>query len=321
MNSANDLKTAIAKAKNILILSHVNPDGDTISASLALTLFIEKYFNINAKLTYIGKIPDIYEFLPSVDKFINMNKIDKNQVFDLAIAVDVASKDRLNGAITLFDNAKNTINIDHHRTNNNYGKLNIVNPKACSAGQVIFDLIEELEYAIPEDIAICLYTSILTDTGGFKYENTSIRTLETAAKLVSLGVNPCILYRACYESKPQKMVQFQAFAISNATFLKGGKIAYTLITKDSMKQFDALDEYTDGISEVLRQINTVEASMVLKETNDNYTKVSLRSKNIDVSKIASNFNGGGHKFAAGCTIKKPIDVALNKLLDYLNEEV
>lgn len=320
MNNSNDFKLAISESENILILSHVNPDGDTISSSLALTLIIEKYFNKNVKLAYFGKIPDTYSFLPCVDKFININDIDKKEVYDLAIAVDVASKDRLNSAISLFDKAKNNINIDHHRTNNNYGKLNIVDSKACSAGQVVFDIMEELELPITEDIATCLYISILTDTGGFKYENTSVKTLETAAKLVSLGINPCNLYRACYESKPQKMVQFHAFALSNAVFLNEGKIAYSIITKETMKQFDALDEYTEGISEALRQIKTVEVSMVLKETDSNYTKVSLRSKNIDVSKVATNFNGGGHRFAAGCTIKKPVDVALNKLLEYLNEE-
>lgn len=321
MNSATDFKTAIAEAENIIVIPHVNPDGDTISSALALTLIIEKYFKKNVTLAFIGKIPDVYGYLPNINKFINVNDIGKNQVFDVAIAVDVASKDRMNGAAVFFDKAKINVNIDHHRTNNNYGKINIVSPKDCSAGQVIFDIMEELELPLTEEIAICLYTSILTDTGGFKYENTSIKTLETAAKLVAQGVNPCELYRACYESKPQKMVQFQAFAITNAHFLKDGKIAYTLITNENMKQFDALDEYTEGISEALRQIKTVEVSMVLKETNDNYTKVSLRSKNVDVSKVASNFNGGGHRFAAGCTIKKPVDVALNKLLEYLTEEI
>lgn len=321
MNNINKFKEAIIQAKKIIIIPHVNPDGDTISSTLALAMLIEKYFNKNVQPVIIGKLPEVYRFLPSLDKLININELNKREKYDLAIAVDIASKDRLNEASSFFDNAKISVNIDHHKTNNGYGTINFVDPKACSAGQVVFDIAEKLELEISEEVAICLFTSILTDTGGFKYENTSVRTLETAAKLVALKANPCEISRACYESKPQGMVMLQAFAIDKSTFLENGQIAYSIITRKDMKKFNAADDYTDGISEALRQIKTVEVSMVLKETDNGQTKVSLRSKNIDVSKIASNFNGGGHQFAAGCTVKKPISIALNKLLEYIKKEI
>lgn len=321
MKNVNKFKQAIEDSNSILIMSHVSPDGDTISSNLALRIFIQKYFNKKAQSVYIGKLPDVYNFLPDFDKFENINDIDKTKKYDLVIAVDIAAKDRMGDAVPLFDGAKINVNIDHHKTNNNFGIINFVDPVACSAGQVVFDIIESLEMEFTEDISTCLYTSILTDTGCFKYENTSIKTFQTAAKLVKFKANPCEISRACYDSKPQNMVQFQVFTINNAIFSKDGKIAYSIISKAHMKQFNATDDFSEGISESLRQIKTVEVSMVLKETDNHQTKVSLRSKHVDVSKIAEVFNGGGHMFAAGCTIKKPPHVAANKLLEYIARDI
>lgn len=321
MKNINNFKQAIIDSNSIMVVSHVSPDGDTVSSNLALKILIEKYFNKKVQSVYIGKLPDVYSFLPDFDKFENINNIDKTKKYDLVIAVDVAAKDRMGDAVPLFDSAKISMNIDHHKTNNNFGMINFVDAVACSAGQVVFDIIEALDLEITQDIATCLYTSILTDTGCFKYENTRVKTFETAAKLVEFKANPCEISRACYDSKPQNMVQFQVFTINNAVFSKDGKIAYAIITKAQMKQFNATDEFSEGISESLRQIKTVEVSMVLKETDNQQSKVSLRSKHVDVSKIAEVFNGGGHMFAAGCTVKKPPHVAANKLLEYITREL
>lgn len=321
MKNIDKIKQAIEASDNIMIVSHVNPDGDTIGSNLALKIFIKEYFNKDVQSVYIGKLPDMYSFLPGFDEFINTNNLDKTKKYDLVIAVDVASKDRMGDVIPIFNSAKININIDHHKTNNNFGMINIIDLDACSAGQIIFDLIEESTLKITKEIAVNLYTSILTDTGCFKYENTKVKTFHTAAKLLELGADPCEISRACYDSKPQNMVQFQVFTINNAVFSKDGKIAYTIITKEHMKQFNAAEDFTEGISESLRQIKTVEVSMVLKETDNQQTKVSLRSKHLDVSKIASVYNGGGHTFAAGCTIKKPPHIAANKLLEDLSREM
>lgn len=321
MKNIDKIKQAIQESDNIMIVSHVNPDGDTIGSNLAFRLFIKENFNKEAQSVYIGKLPDVYNFLPGFGEFININNIDKTKKIDLVIAVDVAAKDRMGDAVPIFDNAKININIDHHKTNNNFGMINIVDTDACSAGQVIFDFIEESALNFTKEIAVCLYTSILTDTGCFKYENTKVKTFLTAAKLLELGADPCEISRACYDSKPQNMVQFQVFTINNAVFAEDGKIAYAIITRENMKQFNATDDFTEGISESLRQIKSVEVSMVLKETDNQQTKVSLRSKHIDVSKIAGVYSGGGHTYAAGCTIKKPPHIAANKLLDDLSREI
>ena len=307
-----ELKEKIEKAKNIIIFSHVNADGDTLGSNLALSLVIEKYFNKKVDSVYIGNLPITYSYLPDFSRFKNINEIKKN--YDMALAVDVASKDRLVSGSLIYDKANCKVNIDHHKTNIGYGDINIIDGEAACVGAILNKIFKVWDISITEDIARCLYTSLMTDTGGFKYENTTPETFMLAAELVKLGVSPSKEYRACYETKPQSMVQFQAYIVSNTAFYNNGKIAFSKITRSDMSKFNATDEYTEGIVEVLRTSKDVEIAAILKETKDGYTKVSMRSKTIDLIPITIDFGGGGHTFAAGCTIKKPIAIAYDKLL-------
>lgn len=320
-NSYSDLKEQIANAESIVVFSHVNPDGDTLGSNLAISLMIEKYFNKKVDSVFVGKLPNIYSYLPNFDRFIDVQNLDKNKQYDLAIAVDVASKDRMVFGTQIFDNAKTKANIDHHKTNIGYADVNIVDGDAACVGIILYKIFKEWDLEIPKDVARCIYTSLLTDTGGFKYENTTPETFELAAELVRLGVSPTYEFRACYETKPQSMVQFQAYVVSNTVFYNSGKIAFSKITRSDMSKFNATDDYTEGIVEVLRTSKNVEIAAILKETKEGYTKVSLRSKTLDVTPIVMDFGGGGHTFAAGCTIKKPIAIAFDKLLKRVQSEI
>lgn len=312
-------KETIEKAETIAIFSHVNPDGDTLGTMSALFQIIKNYFNKEAMMVTVGKIPDIYHFLPYIDKVKTPDKIDLTQVFDLAIAVDIAAKDRMNEALPLYENAKVKMNIDHHKTNNGYGDFTFIRADASCAGEVLFDIIEELKIKPDKDTAVSLYTAILTDTGCFRFENTKAVTLQKAAKLIDYGANPALISRYCYESKPKAMVLLQANSLINAHFEMNNKVAYVCITNKDMERFSAQNDHTEGIVEALRQINTTEISFVLKEIDENTTKCSLRSKTADVSKVASVFGGGGHTFAAGCTIRKPLKVACDKMLEEIKK--
>lgn len=310
-------KESIEKAESIILFSHVNPDGDTLGTMLALHIILKTNFNKDSLITVTGKIPDIYHFLPMIN---NAKKTDTVEgKYNLAIAVDIAAKDRMSAGLPVFEGADVKMNIDHHKTNINYGDLNYVNADACSAGEVLFDICESLNLKIDKDAATCLYTSILTDTGGFRFENTHAKTLKKAARLIELGANPSEISRYCYESKPKPMVMLQANSLINAQFENNDKIAYVTLTNDDMEKFHAQNDHTEGIVEALRQINTTEVSFVAKEVDSQTTKVSLRSKNIDVSKVASSFNGGGHTFAAGCTIRKPLKIAEQKLVEEIRK--
>lgn len=303
----------IDDAKKILIVSHVNPDGDTLGSMCALKLFIGNKADTLVQTSSSVGIPDTYKFLPHINDSKNLDNVQ--DVYDLVIAVDVASIDRIvQKARMIFDNARMTINIDHHKTNNGYGKLNYVIGDSSSAGEVLYDIFKARNIPVSKEMADCLYVSILTDTGGFRYENTSAKTLEIASHLVKLGVNSADISKKCYNNKPKNMVLFQAAIISKAEFLFDNKVAITTITNSDLKKFDAKNEHTEGIAETLRTIKTVEVSAVLKESDNQTTKVSLRSDNIDVCEIVKPFKGGGHIHAAGCTIKKPVNIARDLLV-------
>jgi len=304
----------IKHAKKILIISHVNPDGDTLGSMCALKLIIGSKADMLVQNIRGDAAPETYKFLPQIESAKTLKNIQN--VYDLIITVDVASVDRIvQSAREIFDKAENTINIDHHKTNKGFGKINIINPTASSTGEVLFDIFTKQGIKITKDIADCLYVAILTDTGCFKYDSTSVHTLEIAAELVKAGADIADLAQKCYDNKPKAMIMFQAHCVNSAQFLCHDKLCYTIITNSDMDRFNAKDEHTEGIAETLRSISSVEVAFVMKEIDSTAVKVSMRSKSVDLTKITERFNGGGHQRAAGCTIQKPISIAKNLLIE------
>lgn len=307
------IKEAIQSAKKILIISHVNPDGDALGSTCGLYSAI--YHNLKKRcdictLTYVSPI---YNFLPSIEHA--KHSFDTSIVYDLVITVDVASIDRISDMKPLFDRAKMTVNIDHHKTNNNFGDLNYVLPEASSAGEVLFKLFKLWDWKIDLDTAECIYTAILTDTGGFRFDNTSSDVFLIASELVKIGVNPNKVYTYCYELKSKNYIMFQNYCVQKAVFSEDNKIVYTTVYKKDLEKFHAKDDYTEGLAESLRAIDTTDIAFIVKEVEPNkISKISMRSKLYDVAKICSNFGGGGHSRAAGCTIKSGVESAVKKVL-------
>lgn len=313
------LNDIIKSSKNILIISHVNPDGDTLGSMCGLYCAILDNFKKKCDMTAISKIPDVYSYLPHLSEVKNVDDLDKSREYDLVINVDVAALDRACDAKILFEKAKFTVNIDHHKTNIAYGNLNFINPDASSTGEVLFGCFENMNWKVNLDCAICLYTAILTDTGSFRFDNTKPSTFEVASKLVEIGVQPSDIYKKVYESDSKTLVMFQAHCISKAKFLEDDKIAYTLVYKKDMEKFSAGDDCMEGLTEKLRAIVTTRIAFVAKEMKSGGTKISMRSKFADVAEICSVFGGGGHKFAAGCTIKAPVEDAAKKVLEEIKK--
>lgn len=313
------LNDIIKSSKNILIISHINPDGDTLGSMCGLYSAILDNYKKKCDMMSISKIPDVYSFLPHLNEVKNIEDYDKSREYDLVINVGVASLDRICDAKTLFDKAKFRVNIDHHKTNNAYGDLNFINPDASSTGEVLFNCFSEMGWRVNLDAAICLYTAILTDTGSFRFDNTRPLTFDTAGKLVEIGVQPSDIYKKVYESDSKTLVMFQAHCISKAKFLDNDKIAYTIVYKKDMEKFSAGDDCMEGLTEKLRAIVTTRIAFVAKEMKNGGTKVSMRSKFADVAEICEVFGGGGHKFAAGCTIKAPVEEAARKVLEEISK--
>ncbi len=307
-----NLNDIIKSSNKILLLSHMNPDGDTLGSMCAMYSMIYHRFKKKADMSVVSNVPFNYKFIPNIN--LSQRYFDKSLVYDLVITLDVAAIDRVMDSKILFDKAKCTINIDHHKTNPGFGNYQIIDPQASSCGEVLFDIFKKEGWEIDKDSAIALYTAIMTDTGNFRFENTSAKTLRAAADLVDSGANPNYIYKMCYETKTKNFVMFQNYCVNKAVFLNDNKIAYTTVYKKDLEKFSAGDDYTDGIAETLRAIETTEVSFVAKEVDSKLTKISMRSKCIDVASICSKFGGGGHTFAAGCTVKAGINEAVDKLL-------
>lgn len=312
-----EILNLINNSSATLILTHVNPDGDTLGCASALKSFIGPKADILIQIKDNFQFPNTYSFLPFINEAKNLSTLD--DIYDLIIAVDIASVDRIiDSAREIFNKTKNTIVIDHHKTNKGFAKINYIKGGMSSTGEVLWRFFEKLNINPDKNMAIGIYAGILTDTGCFKYESTTSETFKIASKLSEIGINTSEIAELCYTNKPKNMILFQNYLVSNSKFCLNDKIAYTLVTKEIIEKFSAKDEYTEGICETLRSVQNVEIAFVLKET-DSGIKVSIRTKSIDATKITDKFKGGGHKRAAGCTIKTKINNALEQLLKISKE--
>ena len=313
------LEDLIKSSKKILIVSHINPDGDALGSTSSLYTTIYDNFKKKADMLIVGHLPNCYKFLPNIEKA--EFKFNDSMVYDLVITVDVAALDRLSNAKVLFDKAKATTNIDHHKTNNGFANINIIEPQASSAGEVLLEIYNKLNWNVSLDSATALYTSILTDTGGFRYENTSEKVFQSAAQLVKIGINPNEIYKNCYELKSKNFVMFQNYCINKSVFSDDNRIAYTTVYKKDFEKFHGEDDFTEGLVESLRAIESTDIAFIAKEIDSKSTKISMRSKKTDVAEICGVYGGGGHTFAAGCTIKTGIEGAIKRILKTIEEKI
>ena len=204
-----NLDDIIKSSKKILLLSHVNPDGDTLGSMCAMYSMILNRFKKKADMSVVSNIPFNYKFLPNID--LAQRYFDQSLVYDLVITLDVAAIDRVRDARILFDKAKCSINIDHHKTNPGYGDYQIIEPEASSCGEVLYNYFKKHNWEMTEDAAKALYVAIMTDTGNFRFENTSAKAFRAVADLVEKGANPNALYKQCYETKTKNLVMFQNY--------------------------------------------------------------------------------------------------------------
>ena len=295
---------------DFVLISHVSPDGDTLGSALALyqgLLFLGK----KAQIVCADAVPAIYRFLPCSNEVIPPEKAKKTEA---VIAVDCADYDRTGAAGALILPVTATLNIDHHDTNTNYLKANYVRHVAA-AGELIYGLLLNLAVPVSKPIAACLYTALVTDTGNFAYSNTTPDTLRIAAELLEAGIDLPELNRLIFRTKPLQKVKLLGRAIDTAEIHADGRISICALSKKDFADCGAAGEDTEGVIDSLRDIDTVEIAALLREDEDGSIRVSLRGKrSADVSKIASEFGGGGHRLAAGCTMHMPLSGAKDTIL-------
>ena len=296
---------AILESNFIMIFPHVIPDGDTIGCASALQRALRKAGK-KVKIVDEKDIPDYLKFLIEDDE----DTVDQLDQPDLCIAVDCSDMGRLGERKDTFLSGKNTVNIDHHPTNTRFASLNYVDDKASATGEIIFELLKKLNLQFDQFIAEAIYSAISTDTGSFKYTNTSSKSHLVAAELLDMGVDLNEISVELYQNTRLEKIRLEAEVLETLEIICDGKVASAYATKDMLKKTGATMDETEGFIEILRNIMGVEVAIFFKEVQNNEIKIGFRAKKYaDVSKIAMQFGGGGHVKAAGCSIAGSLDYA------------
>ena len=297
--------TKIKSAEKILVTAHINPDGDAIGSTLAMLQALRQIGKI-AQIYLDDKLPTNLNFLPHIEE---IKRPAKNEKFDadLMLVIDTAP-DRIGNIRNLTDAP--ILNIDHHVTNKNETDDLYLDATAAAACEIIFQLCKELDVKITQDIAVCLYTGIVTDTNFFNYSNTTPKTFKIAAELVESGVKPNYISEQV-ERRTLNDVKVMSAVLQTMQIYFGNKVAGMFIDENIAKVADT----TEGFVDLIRVIDTVEVAFILQYKSENVIRVSLRSKGVNVSEIAQKLGGGGHIRAAGATLRTNFDDAKNILLE------
>ncbi len=320
MDNLKKIANVIEQNDNFVIISHINPDGDSVGSQLALYGILKKLLNKKVYIIDADPIPHIYEFLPFSSA--KKTKYSKKILFDIVIVLDCGDLKRAGKLPINIESAKTIINIDHHISNINFGHLNYVDYTASSTGELIFRLLKKLKLSPDKDIAMCLYSAIMTDTGGYKYENTTSGAFSSAAELVNCGIYPEKIAKKIYENNALCSMHLLGIALQTLTLKANGKISYMFVTQKMMQSTSAKGEHTEGFVNYTRTVEGVEIGIFFREAEDGFIKVSMRSKEFaDTNKITGFFGGGGHKRASGCVIKGDLNSIIKKVIKKAEEEL
>lgn len=304
------IKKAVKGAENALVVSHVDPDGDSIGSMIAAGMILAK-LGVKADLYSQDGIPRVYRFLPGVDKVAK--ELDPQSRYDLLFAVDSSDIKRLGDKVPFRKIAKTIINIDHHPDNTKYGDINYVE-KSSSTAELLYKFIKHLKFPITREIATNLYVALITDTGNYRYENTSVTTFDMAKDMLKAGVDTHAITTRIYDTKSIASIRLKAAALATLKTTPDHKAAWAVVSKEMMERSGAKSEDLIGLVDQIRSIDGVEVAILFRE-DDGKVKVNFRSKEkVSVSAIAKRFGGGGHIRAAGAILPGNLESAQKKVV-------
>jgi phosphoesterase RecJ-like protein len=309
--------------KSFLVLTHYRPDGDAVGSQLALVILL-KNLGKQVEAWNDDGVPAKFKFLPHSGTVTRPPDAPKD--FDVVIAIDTSTWQRVGTTAQRIGQRKYFINIDHHVSNEKFADINWIVPEAPASGQIAFDLIKRGGFQLTREMAMCLFAAISTDTGSFTYSSTTAESLRVAAELVETGLNVGEISRHIYESYPYARLQLLQKALADLKLAHNGRLAYCWVTNEMYEESGAKREDTEGLIDYARSIEGVNVAVLFEESSEpGKIRISLRSKNpkVDVNSVARRFGGGGHREAAGARISgetheieqkvlAAIDAALNE---------
>ncbi len=295
---------AIGQSQTIVLACHVNPDGDALGSLLGLALAL---IPLGKTLTCLSEdgVPDILKFLPSADLIQQATDIAE---FDLALVVDSGDLPRVGKTIQpVIGRARQVVDIDHHVTTGAFGDIRVLDARAASTAEIVYALLLTLQTPITPDLATCLFTGIITDTGSFRFQNVTPNTLQVAAALLEAGAPPAFISEHVFENRTFAATRLLGHALSSLKQTTGGRIVWASIAAADFAEIGATDQDTEGIVSYVRGVRDAEVGILFREMVGGGIRVSLRSReSINVAAVAEKFGGGGHRMASGCTVNLPL---------------
>lgn len=299
---------------DFLVVSHVQPDGDAVSSTLAVGHLL-KQLGKSFTLINEGRIPAKFKRLEGALDIVDYSQKVLHRSFRVVICVDCADYTRMGQVVNLFAEDVKLLNIDHHPTNNQFGTLAIIRENAAATVELVYDIGVQLDAVWPLPLCESIYTGLLTDTGGFRYANTTPKVMKIASDMLERGVVGNELAECFLESITYAQIELLRIALATLQFAFNRRVAYVYVTSEDMTTTHASTEDLDGISNYPRNIEGVEVGIFFKQTGPDTFKASLRSTGkVNVSRIAQHFGGGGHVRASGCTLTGPLNIVIDSLV-------
>jgi len=297
----------IEQRSRFVLTSHARADGDAVGSTLACSEILRQ-LGKQSDVVLHGGVPRVYQSLPFAERVAHAERVNGNYDAAILLECDSIQRTRLEGLENRF-----LINIDHHRSGKNFAHVNWIEPDAVATGELVYKLAKAAGVKITPEIATCLYTAVLTDTGAFMFEGVNQHTFELARELVLAGADPVRCARPIYFGHSTAKMRLLGLALS--ALQREGPVAWIWATQEQMERTGAKEEDCEGLVNYALAIGDVQVAVFFRELPDGRFRVSLRSKGkIDVARIAEEFGGGGHACASGCSVDAPLHAAVESVL-------
>lgn len=306
---------AISRYRRFLVTSHIHPDGDNIGSLLGMTWLLGRLGKEGVPVNS-DPVPAAFSFLPGVEKVLLPSQyLEKEEGVEAVIVLDAGDLARVGETACCFPAEAPLIIIDHHPQTIREDCVVYVRPEAAATGELVFDLIQFFGVPLDQEGAVPLYTAIFTDTGGFRFSNTSERVLRLAAELVRYGADPALIAEQVYETRPLAALKLLGEALRSLKVSRDGQVAWMVISQEMLRDNEVGPEETDGFVNYARMVKGVRVAVLLRDLGNGEIKVSWRSRRgTDVSLMARAMGGGGHVNAAGSIYKGELEVAVQEVL-------
>lgn len=315
----SNLALNLCENSSIAVISHIDADGDSIGSILGLGLALKQKYN-KVKIFIHDSLPNRFTFLGGLGKLYKYEDT-LDEYFDCCFVLDCGDVNRLGSSKSILKKSKIIVNIDHHISNTKFGNINIIDVNASSTCEIIYSVIEDMGLFADKEIATCLYTGIVTDSGNFIYDNATSKTHLIAASLIDTNIDKQTIMYNLYQRKSINSLKFLGHSLSNMEAEYDGKLIFFLLPLSLLEEFHISYDDVESIVNYGRDIEGVDISVTLREENDGKTKLSFRSKHddVDVSALAELFGGGGHRKAAGATLNVPLEEAKMLVIKNANQ--